>query len=90
MSLQGFQLLKEALLPLQCDVFFKEDDNVHLYMLADLRGMVASSSNESLAFSRNFQENSLFSEFDHFIDDARNINETFTYWDTFIYLMQQK
>ena len=50
MSLKGFQLLKEALLRLQCDAFFKEHDNVHLYMLADLRGMVASSSNESLAF----------------------------------------
>ena len=72
--LKGLQLLKRALSQLQWDVFYKD-------MLADLRGMVASSSNKSVAFSCNFEENSLclFNDFNHFIDDARNSNETFKY-----------
>ena len=87
--LKGFLLLKEELLRLQEGIFFKEGDSVHVYkdqldMLADLRGIVASYSNESLTFSCNFQESSLglFSDFDHFIDDARNINETYMYCAT--------
>ncbi|KAJ8050924.1 hypothetical protein HOLleu_04307 [Holothuria leucospilota] len=70
-SLKGFQLLKEALLRLQWEAFFKEGDNVQVHkeqldMLVDLKG-----------------------NFDQFIDDARSSNETFKYWDTFIYLIQK-
>ena len=62
-----------------------------LDMLTDLKGMVAWYSNEGVAFSRNFEENSIgrFSDFDHCIDVAKNSNETFKYWGTFIYLMQK-
>ena len=62
-----------------------------LDMLADQRGMVTSSSNKNVSFSHNFEENRIshFRDFVNFIDDARNSNETFKYWDTFIYLMQQ-
>ncbi|KAJ8039008.1 hypothetical protein HOLleu_16589 [Holothuria leucospilota] len=60
-------------------------------MLVDLKGEVASSSNESAAIFQKFEEKSLglFSNFDQFIDDARSSNETFKYWDTFIYLIQK-
>lgn len=95
-SLKGLQLLKEALLRLQWEAFFKEGDNVQehkeqLDMLVDLKGKVASSSNESAALFRNFEEKTpgLFSNFDQFIDHARSTNETFKYWDTFIHLIQQ-
>ena len=97
-SLKGLQLLKEALLRLQCEAFFKEGDNVqvhkeHLDVLVDLKGKIASSSNESFAIFRTFEgkknSHDLFRNFDHFIDNAKNSNETFKYWDTFIYLIQQ-
>ena len=95
-SLKGLQLLKEALLRLQWEAFFKEGDNVqvhkeHLDVLVDLKRKIASFSNESFAIFQTFKENSLglFRNFDHFMDDAKNSNETFKYWDTFIYLIQQ-
>ena len=63
----------------------------NLDVLVDLKGKIALSSNESFAIFRTFEENShdLFRNFDHFIDNAKNSNETFKYWDTFIYLIQQ-
>ena len=63
----------------------------HLDVLVDLKGKIVSSSNESFAIFQTFEENShdLFRNFDHFIDNAKNSNETFKYWDTFIYLIQQ-
>ena len=95
-SLKGLQLLKEALLRLQWEAFFKEGDNVqvhkeHLDVLVDLKGKIASSSSESFAIFRTFEENShdLFRNFNHFIDNVKNSNETFKYRDTFIYLIQQ-
>ena len=63
----------------------------HLDVLVDLKGKTASSSNESLALFLTFEETTLglFKNFDHFIDDANSNNETFKYWDTFIYLIHQ-
>ena len=84
------------MLRLQWETFFKEGDNVqvhkeHLDVSVDLKGKIASSSNESLALFWTYEENSLglFRNFDHFIDDVNSSNETFKYWDTFIYLIQQ-
>ena len=85
------------MLRLQWEVFFKEGDNVQVHkecldVLVDLKGKIASSSNESLALFQTFEESSLclelFRNFDHFTDDANSSNETFKYWDTFIYLIQ--
>ena len=55
-SLKELQLMKEVFLQLQFDVFSKEYNNVqvhkeHIDMLAELRGMVDSSSNQSVSFS---------------------------------------
>jgi len=89
------QLLKEALLRLQWDAFFKEGDNVHykeqLAMLEDLKLKIATSSTERAEAFQLFEEKSsgLFSSFEQFIDRARSTNETFRYWDTFIHLFQQ-
>ena len=94
--MKGLQLLKEALLRLQWEKFLKGGGNVqvhkeHLDVLVDLRAKIASSSNESLALFQTFEENilGLFRNFDHFIDDTNSRNETFKYWNSFIYLIQQ-
>jgi hypothetical protein len=62
-----------------------------LDMLVDLKGKIASSSNQSETISHNFDEMSpgLLSSFEKSIGQAWSDNETFKYWDTFICLIQQ-
>ena len=95
-ALMGLQLLKEALLRLQWDEFFREEDNLQLYkeqldLLVDLKEKVSSSSKESAAIFHNFEGKShdLISNFDQFVDRARSSSETFKYWDTAIHFIQQ-
>ena len=65
-SLKGLQLLKEVLLRLQWEAFFKEGDNVqvhkeHLDVLVDLKGKIASASSESFAIFLTFEETAMTS-----------------------------
>ncbi|KAG1696934.1 Alpha-N-acetylgalactosaminidase [Nymphon striatum] len=89
-SIKGMQLLKEALLRLQLEAFFKQCDLTKYADELKMKAKVADKNpQDSQSLLRQFQahSDSLLTDFDQFIEENRSKNETFLYWDTFIHLM---
>ena len=96
-SLKGLQLLKEALIRLQWAEFFKKESNVltHRKLLDKIENMKNNISKkakkESIDDLQEFKADCsvLIENFDAFIAENCDGNETFRFWNSFINMMSK-